>query len=197
MKKIILASNNSGKIRELQNAFSQFQIIPQSELNVSEIPETGFTFVENALLKARHACEITGLPAISDDSGLEVAALHGKPGIYSARFAGTDANAQKNIQKLLADLEGVPDEKRKARFYCVLVFLAHADDSTPLICEGTWNGTILTHPIGKNGFGYDPVFFDANENCSAAQLSLQKKRILSHRGKALELLIEKLPEKLL
>lgn len=196
--KIIFASNNSGKILELQTRLSQFKlhIAPQGELGVNEIPETGLSFVENAIIKARHACSQTGLPAIADDSGLEVDTLNGAPGLYSARYAGKNAKAEDNIKKLLAELASVAKNKRQARFYCVLVYLAHAEDPTPLICEGVWNGTILSEPLGNNGFGYDPIFFDPIEQFSAAQLPLDKKNQISHRGKALRLLMERLPEKL-
>ena len=196
--KIIFASNNQGKITELQALLHDFdiEIIPQAELAVSDIEETASTFVENALLKARHASLMTGLPAIADDSGLEVFALHGKPGIYSARFAGKLATSQDNITKLLQELTGIPHEKRGARFYCALVYLAYADDPTPLICQGTWQGSILKTPSGHHGFGYDPVFYVPDEKCAAAELSLQKKNFLSHRGQALRLLTEKLGEKI-
>lgn len=193
--KIIFASNNPGKIHELQTLFKKFdiEIIPQTVLDISETDETSLTFVENALLKARHACQATALPAIADDSGLEVAALKGAPGIYSARFAGKNASPEKNIQKLLTKMQNIPDKHRQARFYCVVVYLVHAADPTPLICEGTWEGLILKKPVGNKGFGYDPVFFDPKQNCSAAQLPLEKKNKMSHRGKALQLLIKKLP----
>lgn len=196
--KIIFASNNPGKIRELQSLLqtSQIEIMPQSEFSVPDIEETGITFVENALLKARHAAQLTGLPVIADDSGLEVFALKGKPGIYSARYAGIGATDQQNMDKLLQDLQNIPDEKRTARFYCTLVLLNNADDPTPLICQGSWYGTILKSPQGKNGFGYDPIFYVANEKCSSAELPATKKNQLSHRGQALRLLIDKLPEKI-
>lgn len=186
-----------GKIQELQFLLSDFhiEIIPQAELNVCDADETALTFVENALIKARHACMTTHMPAIADDSGLVVPALHGAPGIFSARFAGEKASSQDNIQKLLCELAGTIN--RTAYFHCVLVFLSHAEDPIPLICHGTWQGEILSQPIGENGFGYDPIFFDPLQKCSAAQLSLTAKNHISHRGKALKLLIEKLPEKLL
>jgi XTP/dITP diphosphohydrolase len=192
--KIVFASNNSGKIQELQSLLHpwQIQLIPQAELNVSEIAETGLTFIENALLKARHACQQTGLPAIGDDSGLEVPALKGAPGIYSARYAGEPSNAQNNIKKLLKVLENHPNEQRIAHFYCVLVFLRYPEDPTPLIGEGCWRGVITQEPLGEEGFGYDPIFFDPEENQSAAQLSLVKKNQISHRAQALKCLIDKL-----
>jgi XTP/dITP diphosphohydrolase len=192
--KIVFASNNAGKIRELQTPLQElnWEIIPQETLNVPEIPETGLTFVENAILKARHASLQTGLPAIADDSGLEVNVLKGAPGIYSARYAGEKASSKDNIKKLLDELKDYPDEQRHANFYCILVFLSHANDPAPLICEGSWPGVIAHTPVGENGFGYDPIFFDPNENAYAAELSLTKKNQISHRGQALRTLIEKL-----
>lgn len=196
--KVVFASHNEGKIGELQSLLHGLDlvVIPQKDLGVEEIEETGLTFIENALLKARHACQVTGLPAIADDSGLEVFALKNAPGIYSARFAGKQATAKENIQKLLVDLQNIAPDQRQARFYCCLVYLAHANDPTPLICDGTWPGLILPRPQGENGFGYDPVFFDPHEGCSAAELPASKKNFLSHRGKALKCLLKKLPEKL-
>jgi XTP/dITP diphosphohydrolase len=196
--KVVFASNNAGKIHEMQALLNNFHIelIPQTDLGVNDIEETGLSFVENALLKARHAATLTKLPAIADDSGLIVPALHGAPGIYSARYAGVNANAKNNIEKLLQALKNTPDEKRNAAFHCTLVYMDHAEDPTPLICEGNWHGRILTSAAGENGFGYDPVFFDEQEACSAAQLPLEKKNRISHRGQALQLLIQKLPEKL-
>lgn len=198
MPKVVFASHNQGKIRELQSMLKDFhlEVIPQSQFHVREIPETGLTFVENAILKARHACRETGLAAIADDSGLEVTALHGAPGIYSARYAGEQANSQDNIQKLLTELASVPETKRTASFHCVLVYLASAEDPTPLICQGVWHGFILPTPRGEHGFGYDPVFFDPEQQCSAAELPLDIKNKISHRGKALRLLIAQLAEKL-
>lgn len=194
MMKIVFASSNAGKIRELQ-AMLDFEIIPQENLHVSDVDETGLTFVENAILKARHACEVTGLPAIADDSGLEVPALNGAPGIYSARYAGVKSSSQDNIKKLLQDMTGFEGEKRRAAFYCVLVFLSHAKDPGPLICQGVWHGSILAEPTGNEGFGYDPIFFDPIYQCSAAQLSLDIKNKISHRGQALQKLIKKLASK--
>jgi XTP/dITP diphosphohydrolase len=195
--KIVFASSNPGKVRELQTMLNDFnfEIIPQEKLGVKDVPETGLTFVENALIKARHACEVTGLPAIADDSGLEVTALNGAPGIYSARYAGEKANASDNIKKLLADTSDVPDNNRTAAFHCVLVYLAHAKDPTPLICHGVWQGRLLREPTGAEGFGYDPVFYVPTEQCSAAQLPLDKKNHLSHRGKALQLLMQEFAKK--
>jgi XTP/dITP diphosphohydrolase len=197
MKKIVLASNNPGKVREFNQLLSglDIEVVPQSEFDVPEVEETGLTFVENAILKARNATEHTGLPAIADDSGLEVDALKGAPGIYSARFAGKDASDTDNLNKLLEELEGIEDEKRSARFQCVLVLMEHYKDPTPLICQGTWEGRILHAPQGENGFGYDPVFYVAEENCSSAELAPETKNRLSHRGKALQKLLQVLTEK--
>jgi len=191
MKKIVLASNNKGKVREFNQLLADldYEVIPQAELGVEEIEETGLTFVENAILKARNASKITGLPAIADDSGIEVDALKGAPGIYSARFAGKNASDQENLDKLLQALKDVPDEQRTARFQCLLVFMQHDLDPTPMIFQGTWEGLILHAPQGENGFGYDPVFFVPGKNCSSAQLPSEVKNRLSHRGQALQKLL--------
>jgi XTP/dITP diphosphohydrolase len=191
MKKIVLASSNPGKVREFNQLLGELalQVIPQSEFNVPDIEETGLSFVENAILKARNAAQHTGLPAIADDSGLEVDALHGAPGIYSARYAGDNASDQKNLDKLLQDLIDVPDEQRSARFQCLLVYMRHATDPTPLVCQGTWEGRILQQAAGENGFGYDPVFYVPAHNCSSAQLPAQEKNRISHRGQALQKLL--------
>lgn len=191
---IVFASNNAGKILELQTLLQPFniKIIPQATLGIHEIPEIASTFVENALIKARHACLVSGLPAIADDSGLQVDALNGAPGIYSARFAGEKATSQDNINKLLSELINVPPEKRQARFYCVLVYMKNANDPTPLICEGTWEGLILQKQLGDGGFGYDPIFWDPIKNTGAAQLPITEKNQCSHRGYALKLLVNKL-----
>ena len=184
---IVLASNNAGKVREIGQllAGARIRVVPQGEQGVPEVEETGLTFVENAILKARHAARHSGLAAIADDSGLEVDALRGAPGIYSARYAGAAASDQENLLKLLRQLEDVPENQRTARFQCLLVYLRHANDPTPLICQGTWEGRILTAPRGTNGFGYDPVFFVPTEGCSAAELDPETKNRLSHRGQAL------------
>lgn len=186
-KKIVLASNNPGKVREINQILAglHLSVVPQSDFEVTEAEETGLTFVENALLKARNAARFTGLPAIADDSGLEVDALHGAPGIYSARYAGKGAGDKANLLKLLDDIKNVPDEKRTARFQCLLVYLHHELDPTPIICQGTWEGRILRAPVGDNGFGYDPVFFVPTHGCSSAQLPPETKNQLSHRGQAL------------
>lgn len=196
--KVVLASNNPGKVREFNALLSQFDIIliPQSELGVKDTEETGLSFVENALLKARNASLSTGLPALADDSGLSVDAIDGSPGIYSARYAGPNASAKDNIDKLLSELNHVPDERRHAHFYCALVFMSHEKDPIPLICEGKWPGMILREPRGTQGFGYDPVFYLPELNKTAAELSLDVKNKMSHRGIALQLLIKMLPEKL-
>jgi XTP/dITP diphosphohydrolase len=189
--RIVLASNNPGKVREFNQLLAglHFEVVPQSEYRVPEIEETGLTFVENAILKARNAAQHSGLPAIADDSGLEVDALGGSPGIYSARYAGKDASDEQNLRKLLADLRDVPEEKRAARFQCLLVYLRHALDPTPLICQGTWEGRILFEPRGSHGFGYDPVFFVPTHGCASAELPPEVKNSLSHRGQALRQLV--------
>lgn len=192
--KILFASSNSGKINELQSILDEFDftVIPQTQLGIQDAEETGLTFIENALLKARNACQHSGKPAIADDSGLVVHALDGAPGIYSARYAGKNADAKTNINKLLKDLEDIPTENRQAHFHCTLVYLEHAEDPAPLICEGRWDGIILHAPAGHQGFGYDPVFYDPNEQASAAELSSTRKNQISHRGQALRMLATKL-----
>ena len=194
MQKFVLASNNKGKLREFNDMFAQMSIkvVPQSEFNIEEVEETGLSFVENAILKARNASLHSGLPAIADDSGIEVDALRGEPGIYSARYAGLGASDAENLNKLLRELDGIPTEERTARFQCLLVYMRHAKDPTPLICQGTWEGVILDAPQGENGFGYDPVFYVPEQDCSSAQLSPEVKNSLSHRGKALQLLASQL-----
>jgi len=194
--KIVLASNNAGKLKEFQQllAEQQLEVLPQAQFNVPEVEETGLSFVENAIIKARHASKIAGLPAIADDSGLEVDFLDGAPGIYSARFSGADANDAKNNQKLLERLHDVPSEQRSARFQCVLVYLRHPLDPTPLICQGTWEGRILTEPQGVNGFGYDPLFLDPTTGLSSAELSKAEKNTRSHRAKALQGLLAQLSQ---
>lgn len=191
MKAIILASSNPGKVREINQLLADLalQVQPQTEYGVPDAEETGLTFVENAILKARNAAQHTGLPAIADDSGIEVDALYGAPGIYSARFAGEGASDQANLEKLLDDLQAVPEAKRTARFQCLMVYLRHANDPTPLICQGTWEGRILFEPRGDNGFGYDPVFYVPTHDCSSAELPAEVKNSLSHRGQALKQLV--------
>lgn len=187
MKRIVLASGNRGKVREFNELLAglELEVVPQSEFNVPEAEETGLSFVENAILKARNAARHTGLPAIADDSGLEVDALKGAPGIHSARYAGPGASDCQNLEKLLAVLADTPDAERTARFQCVIVFLRHALDPTPIICQGAWEGSILREPRGANGFGYDPVFHVPTHSCSAAELPAEVKNRLSHRGQAL------------
>ncbi len=193
-ERIVLASNNPGKVREINQLLAerQIHILPQSEFGVPDIEETGLSFVENAILKARNAAAHSGLPAIADDSGIEVDALRGAPGIYSARYAGAGASDQENLDKLLEELTAVPDDERTARFQCLLVYMRHGADPTPLICQGTWEGRILHAPRGENGFGYDPVFFVPGEGCSAAELPPEIKNRLSHRGQALQKLLSEL-----
>ncbi len=192
MQTIVLASGNPGKLREFQSLLGNlgYDIRPQSEFNVDNAEETGLTFVENAILKARHACRHTGHAAISDDSGIEVDALNGAPGIYSARFSGEDGNDTKNNEKLLAELRNIPKENRTARYQCVLVYMRHEHDPTPVIAQGSWEGTILEEPVGENGFGYDPLFWLPSHNCSSAQLSKETKNSLSHRAKAMKILLD-------
>ncbi len=195
MQQVVLASNNAGKVRELGAMLETLalEVIPQREAGVSEeVEETGLTFVENALLKARHAARISGLPAIADDSGIEVDALHGAPGIYSARFAGPGATDAANNQKLLQDLAQVPEAERTARYQCVLVYLRHAEDPVPLICQGSWEGVILTEPRGDGGFGYDPLFYVPSHACAAAELAAEEKNRISHRALALRQLLAQL-----
>ncbi|MGO2372212.1 XTP/dITP diphosphatase [Pseudoalteromonas sp. KG3] len=188
-KTLVLATGNQGKVNELAQMLSPLAInvVPQSDFNVPEVPETGTTFVENAIIKARHAAKITGLPAIADDSGLEVDGLNGAPGVYSARYAGEHASDQDNIDKLLVELADNPN--RSARFWCVLVLMRHADDPTPLICSASWEGQITQSQDGQGGFGYDPVFYVPDLNCTSAQLTKQQKNAVSHRGTALKQLL--------
>jgi XTP/dITP diphosphohydrolase len=184
-QKIVLASGNPGKIREIQAMLADHPIVPQSDFSITDAEETGTTFVENAIIKARHAARHSGLPAIADDSGLVVDALDGAPGVYSARYAGPGSSDLDNLHKLLRDLDGVPEAQRSARFICVLVFMQHAADPTPVIAEGVWEGKILTRPAGSNGFGYDPVFWVPTHRCASAELPPEVKNALSHRGQAL------------
>lgn len=187
MRKVVLASGNAGKLKEFSKLLAplQWEVQPQSEFNVGGVAETGLSFVENAIIKARHASKISGLPALADDSGLEVDALQGQPGIYSARYSGEAATDAANNEKLLNELRNVPERQRTARFQCVLVFMRHALDPTPLICQGSWEGSILFSPRGDNGFGYDPLFWVPEQQCSSAQLTPEIKNQISHRGKAI------------
>lgn len=191
-KTLVLATGNPGKVNELAQMLNPLEInvVPQSDFNVPEVAETGTTFVENAIIKARHAAKITGLPAIADDSGLEVDGLNGAPGVYSARFAGEGASDQDNIDKLLSELADNPN--RSARFWCVLVLMRHADDPTPLICSASWEGQITQIQDGQGGFGYDPIFYVPDLNCTSAQLTKQQKNAVSHRGTALKQLLSEL-----
>jgi XTP/dITP diphosphohydrolase len=195
MKQIVLATGNLGKVREINELLADhdMEAMPQSAFGVPEAEETGLSFVENALIKARNAALHTGLPAIADDSGLEVDALQGAPGIYSSRYAGAGASDRDNLEKLLAELADLAVEQRKARFQCVMVYMRHHLDPTPLICQGTWEGHILFAARGSNGFGYDPVFYVPSHDCSSAELPPEIKNRLSHRGQALRKLIASLP----
>ena len=192
MQKVVLATGNAGKVRELADLLRDFglDVVAQTELGVESAEETGLTFIENAILKARHAAQVTSLPAIADDSGLAVDVLGGAPGIYSARYAGLEASDQQNLEKLLATLKDVPDEQRKAQFHCVLVYLRHAEDPTPLVFHGSWDGEITREAAGAGGFGYDPIFYVPSEGKTAAELTRDEKRAISHRGQALKLLLE-------
>ncbi len=196
MEKVVLATGNKKKVEELNALLAgmDYTVVPQSEFNVESVPETGTTFVENAIIKARHAARITGLPAIADDSGIEVDALLGRPGVYSARYAGDDASDQDNLEKLLEEMNGVPAVLRTARYWCVLVYMRHADDPTPIICQASWEGSLATEPEGENGFGYDPIFNVPDLGCTAAELDPATKNSLSHRGKALAQLVKALQE---
>lgn len=194
--KVVLASGNPAKMREIKQLLApyDFEILLQGELGVKDTAETGLTFIENAIIKARHACRETGLPAIADDSGLVVNALNGEPGVFSSRYAGKQGDAKANIKKLLAELNDTPDEQRDAYFHCALVLLQHEKDPTPLVCEGQWHGFIMHEAVGNQGFGYDPVFYVPEEKKSAAELSIEIKNRISHRGIALRSLLEALPE---
>lgn len=186
-KQILLASNNLGKIREVREILAEhgLAVIAQSDIDIADAAETGLTFIENAIIKARHAALLSKLPALADDSGLEVDALNGAPGVFSARYAGAGASDADNNAKLMQALHGVPHTRRTARFRCVMAYLRHADDPSPVIAEGIWEGVMLDVPRGSEGFGYDPYFFVPEKGCSSAELSLEMKNHLSHRGQAL------------
>ncbi|WP_394172534.1 RdgB/HAM1 family non-canonical purine NTP pyrophosphatase [Thalassotalea litorea] len=188
---IVLATGNPGKVKELSELLQEhhIEVLPQSRFDVADVAETGTTFVENAIIKARHAAKCTGLPAIADDSGLEVDFLNGQPGIYSARYGGEAGNDGANNEKLMAAMADADNKQRSARFQCVLVYMRHADDSTPVICHGTWEGSIVTEAQGDQGFGYDPLFWVDAHQCTSAQLPRAVKNQLSHRGKALKQLL--------
>lgn len=191
---IVIASNNLGKLRELAALMKglDVELHPQSDFNVPEAEETGLTFVENAILKARNAAKVSGHPAIADDSGIEIDYLNGAPGIYSARFSGLNATETENNQKLLDELKGVPEARRTAHYFSSIVYMRHAEDPAPIIAEGTWEGVILTEPRGEGGFGYDPLFYLPEHGCASAELSAEYKNRISHRGIALRELMEKL-----
>jgi len=188
---LVLASNNAGKVREVGEILAELGLVvlPQGDLGVGEVAETGTTFVENAIIKARHAADITGLAAVADDSGLVVDALHGEPGVWSARYAGEGASDKANLDKVLEQLGDTPDAERSARFLCVMVYMRHARDPTPVIAQGSWEGFVGRESAGDNGFGYDPVFWLPEHGCTAAQLPAQTKNALSHRGQALRALV--------
>ena len=193
IEKIVLASGNAGKVREINKLFAgtSIEIVPQSEFNVPDVPETGTTFVENAIIKARHAAEVTGLPAISDDSGIEVDALDSRPGVYSARYAGEGCNDLDNNNKMLEELKGVAEAQRTARYQCLIVFMRSHTDPVPLITQGSWEGIILEAPEGDGGFGYDPIFYIPSQKCSGGNLPLDVKNTMSHRALALKAMFEK------
>jgi XTP/dITP diphosphohydrolase len=195
-QRIVLASGNKGKIAEIQDILKQqaIEVISQSHFNVSEVDETGTTFIENAIIKARHASAISKLPTIADDSGLEVDALQGKPGVYSARYAGLPSNDQHNTNKLLQALIDTPEGLRTARFHCVMVFMAHENDPSPLIGHGAWEGNITFQKSGNNGFGYDPVFYVPEHHCTSAELPATTKNSISHRAQALQLLMPQISD---
>ncbi len=199
MSTIVLATGNQGKVKELASllATQNIEIKPQSEFNVPDVAETGTTFIENAIIKARHAAKITGLPAIADDSGLEVDALNGAPGVYSARYAGENASDDDNTNKLLNALENVENEKRSARFHCVLVYMRHENDPTPVVCHGVWQGSICREKQGEQGFGYDPIFWQEQHKMTSAQLPRDLKNQLSHRGQALKQLVPLLAKEII
>ncbi|GAC13949.1 XTP/dITP diphosphatase [Aliiglaciecola lipolytica] len=197
-QKIVLATGNKGKVKEFERLLENFpyEVVPQSAFDLTDADETGTTFVENAIIKARHAAKLTGLAAIADDSGLAVDALGGEPGVYSSRYAGNDASDQQNVDKLLQALANVAEENRTARFLCVIVFMQSAEDPTPIICQGEWHGHISQVRRGEKGFGYDPVFWVSSQNQTAAQLPAEVKNRLSHRGKAMAKLLDCLSDKL-
>lgn len=196
MKKVVLATGNAGKVRELAHLLAEFglDVVAQTELGVESAEETGLTFIENAIIKARHAAAETGLPAVADDSGLAVDFLGGAPGIYSARYAGVDASDQQNLDKLLVALKDVPQGERNAQFHCVLVYMRHPEDPTPLVCHGSWPGEIAFAQAGEGGFGYDPIFFVPELGKTAAELTREEKSAVSHRGQALKLLLAAMKE---
>ncbi|NNE36905.1 MAG: RdgB/HAM1 family non-canonical purine NTP pyrophosphatase [Gammaproteobacteria bacterium] len=194
MSQVVLASNNPGKLAEITRILADMDmtLVTQSDLNVPEVEETGKSFVENALLKARNASAISGFPAIADDSGIEVDILNGEPGIYSARYAGIGATDEANLKLLVDNITKAGGDRPVARYQCVIVYMRHASDPMPLIAEGTWEGYLVTDPLGDNGFGYDPIFYVPEYQCTSAQLEPEIKNMISHRGMALKKLAEKL-----
>lgn len=198
LNKIVLASGNAGKVQEINKLLSShgIDVVAQTEFDVPEAVEDGLTFVENALKKARHAAKLTGLPAIADDSGIEVDALDKRPGIYSARYSGEGATDTENNEKMLAELKDVAEADRTARYWCVMVYLENENDPTPIITQGSLEGRMMTTPQGEGGFGYDPIFWLPEQNCAAAQLSMEEKNKISHRAIALNALAEELKKRL-
>jgi XTP/dITP diphosphohydrolase len=192
-RRIVLASNNPGKLRELRQLFNELPLTlcPQSDFDVTAVEETGPSFVENAIIKARHACQHTGLPAIADDSGLAVDAMRGAPGIYSARYSGTNDDAANN-RLLLENLKNIPETQRSARFHCALAYMRYAEDPCPIICQASWEGQILFETRGENGFGYDPLFYLPFSGCTSAELPPEQKNRISHRGRAMQKLLREL-----
>ena len=192
--RVVLASSNKGKLRELSALLAPlgYDVVTQDTLGIDTPPETGDTFAANALLKARHAAAVASLPALADDSGIEVDALNGRPGIYSARYAGEGASDQDNLLKMLAEMHGVPETKRTARYQCVIAFVSTAEDPNPILAKGTWEGTLISHPRGLGGFGYDPIFTPSGFDRTAAELDPAEKNSLSHRGQALRALLGQL-----
>jgi len=195
MTKLVLASNSPGKLRELSALLnkSHYNILPQADFKVPDVAETGTTFVENAIIKARHAAQYTGLAALADDSGIVVDALNGEPGVYSARFSGSNASDDTNNALLVESLRSIPEDQRSARYRAVIVYMRNAADPSPIICEGSWEGMIVLEAKGRGGFGYDPYFYLPEYGCTSAELSAEEKNRISHRGQALRLLLERLP----
>jgi XTP/dITP diphosphohydrolase len=195
--RVVLASSNKGKLRELSALLTPlgYDVVTQDTLGIDTPPETGDTFAANALLKARHAAAVAGLPALADDSGIEVDALNGRPGIYSARYAGEGASDQDNLLKMLAEMHGIPETKRTARYQCVIALVSTAEDPNPILAKGTWEGTLISHPRGLGGFGYDPIFIPSGFDRTAAELDPAEKNSLSHRGQALRALIAQLQDR--
>lgn len=191
---IVIASNNTGKLKEFKQLLANlpYTLLPQSDFGITSVEETGLSFIENAILKARHACRITELPSIADDSGLAVDALRGAPGIYSARYAGEDGNDEANNTLLLENLKNVPETQRGAHFHCALAFMRHPDDPSPIVCQASWFGQISFDEKGGNGFGYDPLFYLPHSGCSSAELSAEQKNKISHRGMAMQKLLQEL-----